>query len=58
MAMQYCTTCDDYIDLDYEDGFNMVNGTYMCQACCLTHLPEWVLDELAKFGIAEYDPND
>lgn len=34
MAMEYCNTCDRYIDLDYEDGYYISPRLgYMCQSC-------------------------
>jgi hypothetical protein len=58
MAVDYCHTCDSYVDIDYEDGFGLVNGEFMCGGCIEKHLPEWVIEILDNEGEVEYDPTD
>ena len=37
MAVDYCTHCDQFKDLDYEDGYNLLYGEYICCACLEAH---------------------
>jgi hypothetical protein len=44
--------------LDYEDGYGLVNGEFMCSACIEEHLPEWAQEIVDNEGEVEYDPTD
>lgn len=59
MAMDMCSHCGSWKDLDWEDGYYIVNGEYWCTDCCMDELPEDVLDLLWEEGevtILEPDP--
>jgi hypothetical protein len=56
MAVDYCHTCDEYVDLDYEDGYGLVNGEFMCSSCITEHLPPWLQEILDSEGEVTWDP--
>lgn len=40
MACDYCNHCHTLKDLDWEDGYYLVNGEYWCVNCCVDTLSE------------------
>jgi len=58
MAVDYCSSCDSYVDLDWEDGYGQVNGEFMCNSCVENHLPEWAVEILDACGEVNYDPTE
>jgi hypothetical protein len=58
MAVDYCNTCDSYVDLDWQDGYGLVNGEFMCSSCAEQYLPQWALEIMDNEGEVTYDPTD
>lgn len=53
MAVDYCHTCGDYRDLDWEDSYWLVNDEYRCHNCCTVTLTEAELEFVDYTGEVE-----
>ena len=58
MAVDYCDTCGNYRDIDYEECYPVVNGKYMCCSCCEDWLPEDLYEKAMDGEEVTYDPYD
>ena len=50
MACDRCSHCDRFKDLDWEDGYYLVNGEYWCTDCCMEQLTEAEFDYITEYG--------